>query len=339
MDRPKKPTLSDVAQLANVSKTTVSVVMTGRGRVDPKTKDRVERAARELGYIPSAAARALREPESNARLMGLVFQEIPSGASKRDAKTTWERAFYALIVDLDKHNISTVVVPRMESEMLRRMHVDAIAAVVTEPTDIPLPEAAPPGVPVVLFGHLNPAEEPAGFAAVIDTNYEELIRGAMDHLFEQGSVAPAFVLSPHPLSPQVIYEHAYRKWCAERRIEPHYVCMGDVRIAAREVIGAGADAILLCGDDSLPDLEAVMSVIVTSGHRIPETFLLISLTESGREATMIPSVTTVVNPGRAAGILAAKAMVAGIRTGTFESHALKHSLVLRESTNRAPVTC
>jgi len=57
-----KPTRSDVATLANVSGATVSRVLGGRAdeSISAKARARVLQAARELGYTPNSAAKALR---------------------------------------------------------------------------------------------------------------------------------------------------------------------------------------------------------------------------------------------------------------------------------------
>ncbi|MFI8193518.1 LacI family DNA-binding transcriptional regulator [Streptomyces sp. NPDC085946] len=55
------PTIRDVADRAGVSKSLVSLVLRGSGRVRPEKRDAVLRAVRELGYRPDAAARSLGE--------------------------------------------------------------------------------------------------------------------------------------------------------------------------------------------------------------------------------------------------------------------------------------
>jgi DNA-binding LacI/PurR family transcriptional regulator len=69
-------TSRDVAQRAGVSQSTVSLVLSGKaaGRVGRRTVDAVERAARELGYRPNAAARSLRT--GRARALGLVVPDV-----------------------------------------------------------------------------------------------------------------------------------------------------------------------------------------------------------------------------------------------------------------------
>lgn len=61
-----KPTRRDVAKLANVSGTTVSRVLGGRGdeSISQHARERVLKAARELGYTPNSAAKALRSGRS-----------------------------------------------------------------------------------------------------------------------------------------------------------------------------------------------------------------------------------------------------------------------------------
>jgi LacI family repressor for deo operon, udp, cdd, tsx, nupC, and nupG len=70
----KGPTGWEVARAANVSQSTVSLVLSGRaqGRVSPATQERVRRIAKELGYRPHAAARSLRLGRS-----GLVLLIVP----------------------------------------------------------------------------------------------------------------------------------------------------------------------------------------------------------------------------------------------------------------------
>lgn len=57
--RAAKPTINDVARLANVSKKTVSRVINRSPLLNEETRGRVEQVIRELGYVPNPQARAL----------------------------------------------------------------------------------------------------------------------------------------------------------------------------------------------------------------------------------------------------------------------------------------
>ena len=72
--RGKHPTLSDVARLAGVGTTTVSRVINGGQRVDPKTLKHVRRAIERLGYTPNQAARILRG--GRTRTIGLLIPSV-----------------------------------------------------------------------------------------------------------------------------------------------------------------------------------------------------------------------------------------------------------------------
>ncbi|MFI9169284.1 LacI family DNA-binding transcriptional regulator [Streptomyces lincolnensis] len=65
------PTSADVARLAGVSRATVSYVLnnTSAVRISEPTRRRVREAAKELGYVPHAAARSLRAGHSRMVLM------------------------------------------------------------------------------------------------------------------------------------------------------------------------------------------------------------------------------------------------------------------------------
>ncbi len=70
----KRATMSDVAQLAGVSKSTVSHVINETRYVEPDTRVRVLQAIEKLGYRPSAAARSLTT--NRTRTIGVIVSDI-----------------------------------------------------------------------------------------------------------------------------------------------------------------------------------------------------------------------------------------------------------------------
>jgi DNA-binding LacI/PurR family transcriptional regulator len=69
-----RPTVKEVAALANVSPKTVSNVLGGTITVAPETRERVEAAIEQLGYVPNLAARGLRSGRSG--IIALVVPEL-----------------------------------------------------------------------------------------------------------------------------------------------------------------------------------------------------------------------------------------------------------------------
>ena len=72
--KPSNPTISDVARLADVSRTTVSLVIRGNADIPAETKERVMAAISELGYRPTLAAQSVPTQRSGA--FGFVSDEI-----------------------------------------------------------------------------------------------------------------------------------------------------------------------------------------------------------------------------------------------------------------------
>lgn len=70
----RKPALSDVAEVAQVSAQTVSRVANGSTKVRPETRDRVLAAMEQVGYVPNSAARALRY--GSFRTIGLLTHQL-----------------------------------------------------------------------------------------------------------------------------------------------------------------------------------------------------------------------------------------------------------------------
>lgn len=68
------PTVLDVAKLAGVAPITVSRVINNAGYISQETKEKVEAAIQELGYVPNTLARGLRSKKTNS--IALVVADI-----------------------------------------------------------------------------------------------------------------------------------------------------------------------------------------------------------------------------------------------------------------------
>ena len=84
----RKVTITDVAQEAGVSVATVSLVLSGKGRISQKTADKVNATIEALGYVRNQQAAFLRGNVSN--VIGLIipdltepfYSEVASGVSQ-----------------------------------------------------------------------------------------------------------------------------------------------------------------------------------------------------------------------------------------------------------------
>lgn len=69
-----KPKIQDVARLAGVSPTTVSRVLNDRGYISDETREKVNKAMKELNYFPNDVARSLFNKRTN--LIGVILPTV-----------------------------------------------------------------------------------------------------------------------------------------------------------------------------------------------------------------------------------------------------------------------
>ncbi len=108
-------TLKDVAQAAGVSIRTAGRALRGTGPVKASAAESVRRAAKQLNYVPNAAARSLRNCSS--RIAGVMIGNmVRSEAGQRRLlhleSILRERGFHTLLGSL----------PRQEEELLALLH-------------------------------------------------------------------------------------------------------------------------------------------------------------------------------------------------------------------------
>ena len=94
---PDVTTIRDVAAHAGVSATTVSHVLNGTRRVEPRTVERVRRSVEVLGYRPNAVARSMRHGPTlhrghrDARCVQPVLRRPCACPGGRDLRTGLQR--------------------------------------------------------------------------------------------------------------------------------------------------------------------------------------------------------------------------------------------------------
>ncbi|MFI7417696.1 LacI family DNA-binding transcriptional regulator [Nonomuraea sp. NPDC049684] len=162
----RPPTSVDVARAAGVSQATVSYVLTDnpRARVSEETRRRVRDAAARLGYVPDAAARALRTGHSGIVLMPLsrarvgrlaqqVFDELEEGLRARGHTLVQygERTLKGVAAARSwlalRPSVVLVEAARLTRPAVELLHASGVRAV------IGLSDQPSPLVPAVVFDH------------------------------------------------------------------------------------------------------------------------------------------------------------------------------------------
>ncbi|WP_240777702.1 LacI family DNA-binding transcriptional regulator [Nonomuraea basaltis] len=120
----KRPTLADVAARADVSTALVSIIMRGAKGASAGTRERVLRAAKEIGYRPDARARLLRSNRS--RLLGVQFglqhpfhTDLVEGIYAAAEPAGYQVALSAVAVGRsERHAVETLLADRCEALIL-----------------------------------------------------------------------------------------------------------------------------------------------------------------------------------------------------------------------------
>src|SRR3954451_6054011 len=155
----RKATAQDVADLAGVSRSTVSLVLNGRaeGNISAAKQQAVREAAHRLHYIPNAVAQGLRM--SRTRTLGVLTWRGLGGLPLHRigaALQTWLDAGYVLIkmyaepTEVDQH--------RALSTLGRHRQVDGMLVVAPEMCEYNAVEAMSVS-PVVLLNCIDPAHQ------------------------------------------------------------------------------------------------------------------------------------------------------------------------------------
>ncbi|MBE0408875.1 MAG: LacI family DNA-binding transcriptional regulator [Anaerolineales bacterium] len=181
----KRITSKDVAIHAGVSRTTVSLVLNNVPgvQIPSKTRLRVRQAAKELGYVPEAAARALASRRS--LIIGLVLTRNPHHIAS-DAFLT--QILDVLTDKVRKHGMRLLLDiieethhPEIYMELARARRIDGI--ILSGPTfsDQGLQLLENERFPTVLMGEL-----PGSSFYSIDIDNYAAAKMAVEHLIELG---------------------------------------------------------------------------------------------------------------------------------------------------------
>jgi LacI family transcriptional regulator len=151
-------TISDVARLSGVSSMTVSRVINRSERVSPETRQRVEQAIDELGYVPSRLARGMIRQKTGT--LALIVPDVANPFFTlivRGAEDVARRAAYRIIFCDTRADLA------IEREVVEEMiahRVDGVAiAPVSDRSRSHLQRLARFGVPFVLIDRTVPGTD------------------------------------------------------------------------------------------------------------------------------------------------------------------------------------
>ncbi len=298
-------TLMDVARAARVSRTTASAALGGAGRISPATRDHVRAVAETLGYVANPAARHLQGGRRGA--IGLYVPDTLTGYA-----FYMEFAFGAAEAARREGFAMTLMAPSPEAPVGSLIaHVDGIVIVDPQVGDPVVPGLIDSPLPVLAAERVLDGPQPA---VTVETEHAAAIGELLDHLGERGARAPALLNLELEFAWTRLVGDVYRRWCAERGIEPRerlVPATSDpdvVRAIARTLLDepAAPDAIVSAPDGTAL---AVLSAARDAGRTPGEDLLVASCVDSLAMQLATPPLTAIALQPRAIGRDAAETLI------------------------------
>ena len=181
----KRVTSQDVANLAGVSRTTVSFVLNDvKGfNISPETRQKVRDAAESLNYVPDATAQALAS--RRAKAIGLVMTRSPHHI----ATDAFLPQIIGGLMEVIKDNKLRLLIEYVEAEhqdrayleLARSKHIDGMILLTPRLDDAGLKKLEQMDVPTVLMGEIEGSN-----LYSVDVDNELAARKAVRHLLELG---------------------------------------------------------------------------------------------------------------------------------------------------------
>src|ERR1700683_1577765 len=341
-------TLRDVAQESGVSAATVSIVLNNAPLaryIPPSTKDRIERAAKKLGYRPKDVSRFLSAKRN--RTVGVMVFDITDPFCTlilRGIENSLYQASYLPIVT-DVHNQRG----RFERylEVLLARQVEALVFVANWLfVDIDLlADLEKRNIPAVMI-----ARELSGSISSVMVDNEAGAHLAIEHLYSLGHRKIVFVRGPKMLADSAPRWRGVRSFARSVGLEidptlvvdlpdsldPNSGFEGGFRLTEELMKRKKRFSAVLAFDD-MTAFGAVRG-LARAGLKVPEDCSVIGFDDVIPAGLSVPSLTTVRQPMEALGSTAVEIVMEGINAVTEEREftavrrKLAPELVVREST-------
>jgi LacI family transcriptional regulator len=331
-----RPTISDVAKRAGVSKTTVSRLLNGMtDSMRKETRDRILIAIEDLEYRPNAIARSLANSQTNT--IGLLISDV-------------ENPFYSEVIrgieEIGLQHGYRVLLCNTDYDLQRGLsfidslvhgQVDGALLMSSRMNEALIEPFIEQEVPFILWDW--PSDVPEAVAH-LNADYQAGIAEAVEHLVKLGHEHIAYLCGTHGLA------------TTDARIDSYLSALDQYHLLDRALIEEGNYKIeggryamqrLL---DAYPNVTAVLSAndmtaigamqaVKARGLRVPDDISIIGMDDVYLTTLVDPLLSTVALPRLEIGSTAMEMMLSYLEDDTKdrvnESRVFSTHLILRES--------
>ena len=332
----QKPSIRDVAELAGVSRTTVSYVLNNVTsiQISEATRKRVLDAAHELDYHPNAIARSLARKQtltvglvlcvSPDRLIADAF--LPSVIYGISSVTT--PAGFRLLIEV----VEDVTRPDAYVRLIREAQIDGVILAGARLGDQHLLDLHPDNFPMVLWDHLPGSDLP-----FVDIDNVSSARAAVEHLIDLGHQHIGCITNApldHPASAGRLRGYQIALEAHGLTYDQALVRYGDFQErsgfeAMSSLLPERPTAVFVASDVvALGALRAVRN----AGLRVPRDLAMVGFDDIQFAQYLLPPLTTVRVPAHEIGATAARMLLNILQNSNRPTSVLLDTeLIIRES--------
>ncbi|EFC80707.1 transcriptional regulator, LacI family [Parafrankia sp. EUN1f] len=296
----RAPTLEAVAELAGVSRATVSRVVNDSERVSPEARDAVNAAIAELGYVPTRAARSLVTRRTDT--IALIMHER--------SDTVFADPFFASMLRGVNHALTStdlqLVLIQIQGDPQRDRalryvgngHVDGVLLISLHGDDALATSVSKAGVPLVMAGRLLTGDR----VDSVDADNVGGARLAVRYLVTAGRRRIATIAGPQDMSVGVDRLRGYTEEMQAAGLpgSADWIATGDFTEAG----GRAAMERLLTEHPTLDavfaasDLMALgaLQALRAAGRRIPTDVAVVGFDDTALAPYADPPLTTIRQP-------------------------------------------
>ncbi|MCC2594367.1 LacI family transcriptional regulator [Tessaracoccus sp. OS52] len=338
-DKPRRLTIAQIAELANVSPSAVSFALNGRPGVSPETRERILEVVRQANWRPNYAAQALSR--SRAGVIGVVTIREPH-------QPLWSASFGGHFLagvqsEIAEHGVLLILhtVENLADEAalyerwLGERRVDGVLVINPQVADPRLDELDRIGLPAVVVGDTRGRSD----LSCVWTDDEAAAALAVQHLADLGHEHVARIGGDPHLLHFAIREAAFLEAARKARVEMHAETMRADPFAAEAVRRLSTQRHNPLTAVIVEDLEFAVHLtgaLRQAGISVPGDVSVLAWDDGPAATLLTPALTALHRDITRYGRLAAKQLIEVISSGSREAVAgTQTHLVPRESTGAA----
>ncbi len=302
-------TISDVAKQAGVSPVTVSRVINRVGNVRPATRQRVEQAIEELGYVPSGVAQSLRSKRTRA--LALIVPDIQNAFWTTVARGVEDAAqsqgYSVFLCNTDEDPVKQ----QRYLDVVISQRVDGVLIAPYSSAGRDLARLRDRGVPTVVIDRRVDGWE-------VDSVRGDSLAGAhalVSHLIALGHRRIAMLSGPAVTATAADRVAGYRRALVEAGIaaDPRLLLYGEYKVAsgaammAQTLESGVAPTAVFAANNAIA--MGVIDELVRRGLRIPHDVALVTFDDLAHAARLFPFLTVAVQPAYEMGVDAAELLI------------------------------